>query len=103
MGRTRALILLAALALARLGFAYQFQAIASLAPLLGRLFGLDYTAIGTLIGIHLASGILLALPVGMLAGRYGDRVVLTAGLLLMAVGGVIAGTGGGIAGIAAGR
>src|SRR5271166_1895454 len=103
MGRMRALILLAALTLARLSFAYQFQAIASLAPLLTRLFGLDYTAIGTLIGIHLASGILMSLPFGMLAGRFGDRVVLTAGLLLMTVGALIAATGGGVAGIAAGR
>lgn len=103
MGRTRALILLAALTLARLSFAYQFQAIASLAPLLSRLFGLDYTAIGTLIGIHLASGILMSLPFGMLAGRFGDRVVLTAGLLLMTVGALIAATSGGIAGIATGR
>ena len=49
IGGTRALVLLSALAVARFGFAIQFQAVASLAPLLSRLFGLDYTAIGTLI------------------------------------------------------
>ena len=82
---------------------YQFQAVASLAPLLGHLFGLDYTAIGTLIGLYLAAGVFLALPVGMLAGRFGDRVVLGSGLALMAVGGVICALGGGTAGIAIGR
>ena len=58
--------LVAAIALARVGFGYQFQALASLAPELVDRFGLGYAALGGLIGLYMAPGILVALPGGLL-------------------------------------
>lgn len=93
----------AAVALGRMAFGYQFQAVASLGPTLVGLFGMDYASLGRLIGLYMAPGILVALPGGLLGRRYGERAVVGAGLLLMAVGGVISGLASGPAGIGVGR
>ena len=42
----RGWVILGAIALARIGFGYQFQTVASLGPELIRRFGLDYAALG---------------------------------------------------------
>jgi predicted MFS family arabinose efflux permease len=73
-------LILAAVVLARIGFGYQYQTIASLGPDLMRLFQLDYTMLGTLIGAFMLLGGLVALPLGLLARRFGDRLVLGAAL-----------------------
>ena len=49
-------LILAAVALARIGFGYQYQTVASLGPDLMRLFQLDYTTLGTLIGAFMLLG-----------------------------------------------
>jgi predicted MFS family arabinose efflux permease len=82
--------LIAAVALARVAFGYQFQSVASLAPDLVRAFGLDYASLGTLIGLYMAPGVLVALPGGLLGRRYGERAFLAGGLVLMTVGPVAA-------------
>ena len=99
----RAWLILAAMALARIAFGYQYQTVASLAPGLIAAYGLDYTAIGTLIGLFVAPGIVLALPLGMLGRRFGDRLVVGAGLALMTAGPLLGAMWGGPAGIGAGR
>ena len=43
-----------------------------------RLFQLDYATLGTLIGAFMLLGGFLALPLGLLARRFGDRLVLGA-------------------------
>jgi predicted MFS family arabinose efflux permease len=95
--------ILAALAVGRIGFGYQFQTVASLGPDLIARFHLSYAAFGTLIGAYMLLGVFVALPLGLLGRRFGDRVVLGAGLALMVAGGVLSAAGHGPSGIAAGR
>ena len=95
--------LVAALALARAAFGFQFQSIASLAPELTRAFGLDYARLGTLIGLYMAPGILVALPGGLLGRRFGERSLLGGGLLLMALGPVASAFATGVGLLGAGR
>ena len=93
----------AALALGRVALGFQFQTVASLGPELTEAFGLDYAALGTLIGLYMAPGILLALPGGLLGRRYGGRLVMGAGFLLMAGGSLLCALAAGPGGIGAGR
>ena len=67
-------LILAALALARVAFGYQFQAIATLGPDLVPLFHLSYTALGSLIGAYNVLGMFTALPLGFFGQRFGDRL-----------------------------
>ncbi|MEI7711967.1 MAG: MFS transporter [Rhodospirillales bacterium] len=99
----RSWIVLAALALARIGFGYQFQSVASLGPDLIPLFNLSYAAFGRLIGAFMLLGVFVALPMGALGRRFGDRWVLVGGLTLMVLGAAIGTAADGPAGIAAGR
>jgi len=101
-------IILAAVALARIGFGYQYQTVATLGPELMALFRFDYATLGTLIGSFMLLGSFLALPLGLLGRRLGDRRTLTAGLTLMVLGPLVSavatapggiGIGRGIAGI----
>ena len=80
--------ILAALALARVSMGFQFQAVASSAPLLSEQLGFDQAQIGWLVGLYLLPGVAIALPGGMLGGRFGDKRVAVFGLALMAAGGV---------------
>ena len=93
----------AAIALARVAFGYQFQSLASLAPELLDRFGLGYASLGGLIGLYMAPGVLVALPGGLLGRRYGERLVVGVGLLLMTAGSLLAAEAGGPQGIGAGR
>ena len=94
---------LAGLALGRLAFGLQFQSVASAGPELSGRFGLDYTALGTLVGLFMAAGIVLSLPSGLFARLLGERAVVGAGLALMAAGGSWAALAGGASGIGWGR
>ena len=96
-------LILAAVALARIGFGYQFQTVATLGPDLIRQFGLDYTMLGALIGSFMLLGGFLALPLGLLARRFGDRLMLGGGLALMVVVPAISAGAAGPAGIGVGR
>jgi MFS family permease len=82
--RWRVLIVLT---LARIAMGFQFQSVASAMPSYARDLGLSQTDVGWLIGIYLLPGIALALPGGMLGGRWGDKRTVVAGLALMAAGG----------------
>jgi hypothetical protein len=55
--------ILAAVALARIGFGYQYKTVASLGPDLMRLFQFDYTTLGTLIGAFMMLGAFVAVIV----------------------------------------
>ena len=100
---TRPWFILAAVALARVGFGYQDQTVATLGPDLMQRYGLDYAGLGTLIGAFMLLGGFLALPLGLLARRLGDRLVLGAGLALMVLGPAVSAAAAGPAGIGAGR
>jgi len=96
-------LILAALALGRIGFGYQFQTVPTLGPDLVRLFRLDYTTLGTLIGAFMLLGSFAAIPVGLLGRRFGDRLVLGSGLGLMVVGPLLSAASAGPVGIGLGR
>src|SRR3990172_10481445 len=79
---------LVALSLARVSMGFQFQAVASTAPLLSDSLGFDQAQIGWLVGLYLLPGVALALPGGMLGARFGDKRGPLLGLAVMAAGGV---------------
>ncbi|MDA9541145.1 arabinose ABC transporter permease [Bradyrhizobium sp. CCBAU 21362] len=78
--------ILAALFVARAAIAFQFQSIAAVAPQLSQSLGASLADIGVLIGLYFAPGAALALPGGAIGRRYGDKVTVLAGLLLMLAG-----------------
>jgi predicted MFS family arabinose efflux permease len=89
--RWRVLALLFAV---RVGLGFQFQALGSVGDDLVTAFGLDYADIGTLVGLFMLPGIVLALPTG-LCGRYlSDRWLGGIGMLVLALGGMISGMAG---------
>ena len=84
--------MLALLFACRASLGLQFQSLASTAdPLVAR-FGIGYTEVGTLIGLFMLPGLFLSLPAGW-AGRHAtDRRLVSLGLAVMALGGLIAAT-----------
>lgn len=78
--------------LARTAMAYQFQTVASDGPFLIDSLGIGFAQLGTLIGLYMLPGIVIALPGGMLGQRFGVKRVVLIGLALMAAGGVLTGT-----------
>lgn len=81
--------ILALLFAVRTAMAFQFQAVAALAPLLERDFGMSIADVGFLIGLYLAPGLALALPGGAVGHRFGDKRAVCAGLALMTLGGLL--------------
>ncbi len=96
-------VILASLSLGRVAFGYQFQTIATLATHLIARFHLSYVQLGSLIGAYLLLGVFVALPLGLLGRRFGDRLVLGAGLALMTAGACLSAWADGPGGIALGR
>jgi len=99
-GRWQALIVLT---LARVSMGFQFQSVGSVAPLLTRGLGVSYADVGFLIGLYMLPGVVLALPGGVLGQRFGDKRMVTLGLLLMFAGGALTGVAHGYPGLVAGR
>ena len=85
-GRWSVLALLFAV---RATMGFQYQSVASVAPLIARDMGVTLADIGLLFGLYLAPGMALAYPGGSIGRRFGDRPVVLAGLALMVVGGAI--------------
>jgi MFS family permease len=101
--RLRPWIILAALALGRVAFGYQFQTIATLATDLIARFHLSYAQLGSLIGTYQLLGVFTAIPLGLLASRFGDLWILGTGLALMTAGACISALSDAPTGIAVGR
>jgi MFS family permease len=80
--------ILAVLFAVRLTMSFQFQSVASVAPLLGSEFGFGLADVGLLIGLYFTPGIALALPGGAIGQRFGDKTTVLGALLLMLVGGL---------------
>lgn len=70
----------------RIAMGFQLQAVGSVTPFLVAEFQVDYAAIGTLVGLFLLPGVVLALPGGFIGQALGDHWVLLAGLAAMAAG-----------------
>jgi MFS family permease len=94
---------LAVLTVARVSMAFQFQSLASVAPILVRDMGLGFADVGFLVGLYMLPGVVLAVPGGWLGERFGDKRVVTAGLGLMVLGDLIAGFIPGYGALLAGR
>jgi MFS family permease len=82
------LLPLVALFLIRVAGGFQFQAVAVATPMLVA-HGLSYAQTGALLGAFVLPGIIVTVPAGVLAQRFGDGRVLAGGLLLMALGGLL--------------
>lgn len=81
--------ILVLLVVARFGLGFQFQTLASVSDQLIAQFNIDYTMVGTLIGVFMLTGLFLALPAGWV-GRYAsDRILASSGMAFLAVGGFI--------------
>ena len=65
------------------------QSILPTLPLMQDELGLSNTEIGLVTSVYLLPGVLLAVPAGMLADRFGRRIVLSVSLLVFGVGGLV--------------
>jgi len=74
----------------RTGLGFQFQTLGSVSDHLVDIFGFSFAEVGMLIGAFLLPGMVLAVPCGF-AGRYiSDRLLVTIGLVFLALGGASA-------------
>lgn len=95
--------ILAVLIVVRVAMGFQFQAIASITPVIAGDLGLDYAQIGTLVGFYMLPGVFIAIPGGFLGSRFKDLTMVLFGVGFMAVGGVVAGLADGFNMLAFGR
>src|SRR5262245_49074260 len=95
--------MLALLFMARTAMGLQFQTVGSLGPILVDALAIEYAAVGTLIGLYLLPGVLIALPGGVVGERFGAKRVVNAGLAMMVAGGVIMGMSASFPVLACGR
>ena len=96
-------IVLVLVFLTRTSMGFQFQSVASVAPLMIADLRLSYAQLGTLIGLYMLPGAFFALPGGVIGQRFGERRVVVAGLALMVAGGVLTAGAGGFGTAVAGR
>src|SRR5207244_3563013 len=75
---------LALVFLTRTSMGFQFQSVASVAPLMIADLGLSYTQLGTLTGLYMLPGVLFAATGSLIGQRLGERRVVLAGLGLVA-------------------
>lgn len=66
-------LILAVLFVARTAMGFQYQSVASSAPLLLRDLHVGFAEIGTLIGLYHISGVVLSLPGELIIRRLGDK------------------------------
>lgn len=95
--------ILAVLFLARMTMSFQFQAVGALSPLLVETYGINIADIGLLIGLYLAPGVIVAIPGGAIAARFGDKRVVSLSQILMLGGGAMMAWGGNWQWLFAGR
>ena len=95
--------ILALLFVCRTGLGLQFQTLGSVSDPLVSSLGFSYVEIGTLIGLFMLPGLVLALPAGYLGRYLSDRALVGLALACLAVGGVIASVAQGFGLLALGR
>src|SRR4051794_25917513 len=96
-------LMLAVLFLVRTTMALQFQTVASTGPFLLDALGIDFASLGALIGLYMLPGVVIALPGGLFGQRFGAKLVVLAGLVLMALGAAMMAVSSSFAGASAGR
>ncbi len=75
--------------LVRTTMAFQFEAVAAISPVLQRDFGVGLGEIGTLIGLYLLPGVVIALPGGAMGRMLGDRRSVLVACSIMFLGNTI--------------
>ena len=78
--------ILAVLFTARLTMAFQFQSVGAVSPLIAETYGVSLADMGWLIGLYLAPGIVVAIPGGAIAARFGDKRIVMLSMVLMLIG-----------------
>jgi MFS family permease len=96
-------VILAVLFFARTAMAFQFQSVGALSPLIIEGYGVSLADIGLLIGLYLAPGVVVAIPGGAIAGRFGDKRIVGISMFLMLIGGALISWGTGWGSLVAGR
>jgi predicted MFS family arabinose efflux permease len=87
----------------RTGLGLQFQTLGSVSDSLVAALGFSYAQVGTLIGLFMLPGLLLALPAGYMGRWASDRTLVALALLCMAAGGILAALAQGFGQLALGR
>jgi MFS family permease len=82
-------LILVVLFLARASMSFQFQTVGAVGPLLIDRLHIDFTWLGTLIGLYMLPGTFVALPSGVLGQRFGAKQVVLVSLALMVAGGTM--------------
>lgn len=95
--------ILVLLFVARAGLGFQFQTMGSVADPVAQSLHLSFAEIGTLIGLFMIPGLALSLPAGVFGRHASDRMLVTSGLLLLALGGVCSALADGFGLMAVGR
>lgn len=95
--------MLAVVFFTRSSMGVQYQALASVAPLIVADLAIGYTQIGTLIGLYMLPGTVFALAGGVLGQRFGERRVVVVSMAVMAAGAVVTAASDGFVMAAAGR
>jgi MFS family permease len=96
-------LILAVLFFARMTMAFQFQSIAALSPLIIKEYSVGLADIGLLVGLYLAPGMIIAIPGGAIAARFGEKRIVAAGMAMMLIGGLMMSLGTGWNLLVAGR
>ena len=96
-------VALAIVFVTRTSMGFQFQSVAAVAPLMVADLQLTWVQLGSLFGIYLLPGAVIALPGGVLGQRFGDRRVVVISLALMVAGGLVTAGAHGFIVAAAGR
>ena len=86
-------IILGVLFLVRIWTEFQFQSLASVSTYLEDDMSISYAQVGTLIGLFMLPGVVIALPSGVLGSRFGEKRTCASGLTLMVIGGILMGAG----------
>lgn len=68
---------------------FQFQGIAALGSSLTSEVAISYAALGTLMGIYLLPGALIAIPGGWFGKKFGDKKIVLIGIAMMTIGGAM--------------
>jgi predicted MFS family arabinose efflux permease len=95
--------ILGVLFIARFALGFQFQSAGSVTPFMVQDFGVDYTGVGTLVGLYMIPGLFLTVPSGFIGRRFGDKRIVLLGLTMMVLGGVLAGAADNYTMVATGR
>lgn len=83
--------------------AFQFQSVAALSPEIAQSFLVSLADLGLLIGLYLGPGLIVAIPGGTIAARFGDRRVVAIALGMMLIGALLMALGPGWGWLVAGR